>query len=272
MKVSAYCLLLGAIAACGGSGSPDKAEPLGNPDHNPQSGTSRTNAEIAALVYDNSYSVPADFFVDDRADTTASYTIHHVLDASKSYELCTDDYSEALTWEEADNASRSVQGYFVESYENERYFEFVRELSYDNDVGNVGASTSPGYARVFKCSNTDRSGVDRTLLTGYSGTLNTRPLEAESVRVFSEYLWQFSFFPASRKKVLDSVASQTADELRHTLKLALSTTRGAGNCDLIEVAEWHFTANRATGEVQRQFELLRSFEAALDAGIPVLCD
>ena len=274
MKVSAHFLipLLSVAAACGGSGSTNASKPPGSVGSADPSAALPGNREIAALVYDNLYSVPDGFFVDERADTDRSYTVHHILDESRSYELCSDDYAIAMAWEDADNATRSVQGYFVESYENARYFEFVRELAYENDIGNIDDVTSPGFARVFKCSNTNRDGVDRALLSGYAGTLNSHPLSTESVRNFAEYLWQFRFLPNSRKKVIGSYSSQTSDVLQHTLQLALSSGQGNGNCDLIEIAEWHFMADPANGQVSKNFEIIGSFEARLDAGTPELCN
>lgn len=274
MKISAYLLIpmLFVAAACGGSGSTSNGKPASSVDNAVTSSLTISDTEIAALVYNNLYSVPDGFFVDERADTDRSYTVHHVLDDSNSYELCTDDFAVAMAWEEADNASRSVQGYYVDAYENSRYFEFARELAYKDDVGNISDITSPGFARVFKCSNTNRDGVDRSLMSGYAGTLGAHPLDTESIRLFSEYLWQFTFFPNSRKKVIGSSNAQTADELRHTLQLAFATNQGAGHCDLIEVAEWRFNANRLDGEVTKRMDIVRSFEAQIEGGIPVICD
>lgn len=274
MKISAHFLipLLSVAAACGGSDSTDTTNPPLNVGSLESPAVLPSNGEISALVYDNVYSVPAGFFVDERANTDRSYTLHHVLDESRSYELCSDDFAVAMAWEEADNASRNVQGYYVESYENARYFEFVRELAYDNDIGNIDDLTSPGFARVFKCSNTNRDGVDRALLSGYAGTLNALPLSDDSVRIFAEYLWQFTFFPNSRKKVIGSYSTQTSDTLQYTLQLAFSRNQGSGNCDLIEIAEWRFSASRADGRVSQDFEVIASFEARFEAGVPVLCD
>ena len=231
-----------------------------------------SNSQIAALIYDTNYSAPSGFFVDERSATERSYTVHHVLDESASFELCTDDYAQAMAWEETDNASRSVQGYFVESYDNERYFEFVRELSYQDDVGNIDDITSPGFARIFKCSNTSRDGVDRSTLTGYAGQLNAHPLQEDSIRVFAEYLWQFTFFPDSRKKVIDSYDSSTPDTLERTLVLAFATTQGADRCDRIEVTKWTFSANRSSGEVRKSFAHEHFFEASNDNGSVTVCD
>jgi len=272
MKISTQSLIpvLAIAAACGGSGPQDTSK-------NAQASTSQahvlpSNENILEKAYDNTYSVPEGFYVDERAETIRSYTIHHVLDESNSFEVCSDDLIDAQALESSDNDSRTVNGYYVSSYENARYFEFVRELDYTRDVGNIGDITSPGYARVFKCSHTNRDGVDRTLLDGYSGRLDKERLDAATLREFTEYLWQFTFFNVAAKKVVDSYGSVSPSELRHTLLLALVINQGQEACDRIDVVNWHFDANSVTGEISRRFDLLHSFEATLSAGIPVFCE
>ncbi len=274
MRISKHWLipLLSTATACGGSGST-------SPDADARDAAAQYGApampaelQVVNLLYDNSFSAPDGFYVDERAATERSYSLHHVLDESASYELCTDDFAVAMDWEAADNAQRSVQGYFVEAFESARYFEVARELNYENEVGNVDDITSPGFARVFKCRNTSRDGVDRLQLNGFAGQLNEQPLTAESIRVFTEYLWQFSFFPNSREKVIATFSSQDSDALRHTLRVAFATSQGDGNCDLIEVVDWQFSVLRVTGEVSRRFELRQRFEARHEAGINTICN
>ena len=151
--------------------------------------TSLSNDQVLAKAYDSSYQKPDDFHVDERADTPRSYSLYHVKDQSNSYELCTDSYDEALAWEAADNASRAVNGAYVTSIENNRYFEFVRELSYPDGVGNISDPTSPGFARIFKCSYVNRAGADRNLLDGYAGKIGIRPLSEEVIKTYAEYMW-----------------------------------------------------------------------------------
>lgn len=230
-----------------------------------------SNENIIAAVYDSTYAVPADFFIDERADTPQSYTLYHVKDASVSYELCTDDFAEALSLEEADNLNRPVNGYFVGTYENDKYFEIIRALSYPDDIGNVSDDTSPGFSRIFKCSSINRNGVDRNLRNGYGGTLNTSPLSVDNVRDFAEYLWQFTYFETSQRKVLDSFSAEHSDAYEHTLLLAFVINQGFGQCDRIEVVDWVFSADKSTGEIIRDFRFLFSIEAQLADGIPEQC-
>lgn len=271
MRISTLLVvfLLTPLASCGGGGGESQA-PVADVAPVEKTGAAPSRADVLALVYDNAYSVPSDFFVDARANTPQSFTMHHVLDGSKSYERCTDDFSTAMDWESADNASRAVQGTFVAAFETDRYFEVARELAYGSSIGNVNDMTSPGFARVFKCSNTEREGVDRSKQSGFAGRINARPLTDTTVREFTEYLWQFAFFPTARKKVLDTRTVETSDSIRHTLLLGFAVS--GPTCDTIEVVEWSFTSNREHGGVQKDWTVVDSFRARLEGGGPVLCN
>lgn len=230
-----------------------------------------SNEEVLTKAYDTSYFVPEDFLVDERADTPGSYTVYHVKDSSNSYELCTDSFVEAQSWESADNASRAVNGDLVTSVENDRYFEFVRELSFPDSIGNVPGSTSPGFARVFKCNYVNRDGADRNLLDGYAGQLNARPLSEAAISTYSEYMWQFTFFWPASKKVLDTYSAESAEDYSNTLVLAFITNQGTGACDLIEVVEWEFALDKSSGEISKHYRPVYQMEAQLDNGIPREC-
>ncbi len=258
------------LASCGGGGSTEAPAPPAGVPVTQSAPALPSDLDVISKLYDPSFSVPADFFVDERAGTAQSYTVHHVLNPTGAWERCTDDFEQAAAWEAEDNASRSVTGFYVGSIENERYFEFIRDLEYNDDVGNIGDPTSPGYARVFKCSHLSRENVDRAALSGYAGTLNTRPVNADAVAGFAEYFWQFSFFPQRYRKVLDTWSGP--DGAEHTLLLGFASTQGTGQCDLVEVVEWVFTADAVTGRVDGDFSLVRSFRAELVDGTPRLCD
>ena len=225
---------------------------------------------VLARVYDVNYRTPPGFYVDERAGTPGSYTIYHVKDESLSYELCTDDYAEAMALEAADNERRQVNGVFVGSYENERYFEVIRELDYPDSVGNITDPTSPGFARIFKCSYVDREGVDRNLRDGYAGRLSAIPANAAALRDLVEYLWQFAFFWPTKAKVLDSFSTEDGESARHTLRLGLVTPTN-GRCDVVEVVDWIFTLDETGGSMNKSFQLRRRFQAELIDGVPRKC-
>jgi len=179
MNSSRFTMLAAAmlISACGGSGSESTTD-VGTPTSPIAESPARampSASDVLAMIYSPNYSTPSGFYVDVRSQTSESYTMHHVLDDSKSFERCTDDFQQAMDWEAADNASRSVQGEYVAAVETDRYFEVARELAYTESVGNISDITSPGFARVFKCSYTSRDGVDRSLTDGFAGRINARP-------------------------------------------------------------------------------------------------
>jgi len=261
-------LLLFGLISCKSTGdeSSQASDAIGN-----QLKPTPSNEEIIAAVYNNNYTVPTGFYVDARANTAESYTLYHVKDDTNSYELCANDIAQAATWEEEDNQSRAVNGQYVGSLESSRYFEFIRELTFPDDIGNVGGATSPGFSRVFKCDVINRDGVDRNLYSGYGGRLNERPLSQQSVREFTEYLWQFEFFATARPKVLDSFSNETTQSIDHTLLLATRINQGFDSCDRIEVVDWVSSANKSSGDVTRDFRFLFAFEARLVAGIAEEC-
>ena len=273
MRISAhwYVPLLALVASCGGGGG-EAPQPAETSDVVVEKSLPSVS-DVLSLVYDNNYQVPSDFFVDARASTPRSYTMHHVLDESGSYEMCTNDFATAQAWETADNQSRAVQGRFVGTVETDRYFEFARELSYTASIGNISDITSPGFSRVFKCSDTLREGVDRSVHSGFAGRINARPLNPERVREFTEYFWQFAFFPTARKKVLDTYSAVTPASLSHTLLLGFATTgAGSGGCDRVEVVEWAFTTDRTSGDTQNSFDVVATYDAKMVNGSPTLCD
>lgn len=262
--IATFCLL--GVAACNSqnsNGQPSISEL--------QQRVLPSDSEILSAVYDNFYQVPEDFFVDERSSTAKSYSLYHVKDASLSYELCTDDYQQAFAWELSDSRQRHLYGTYVESYENDRYFEFVRELSFPDSIGNISDLTSLNFARVFKCSYVNRDGVDRNLRDGYAGTLNVSSPTNQSIRAYSEYMWQFTFFWPAQKKVLQTHSLESNDKYEHTLVLGFLTNRGTDQCDLIEIVDWTFSVDKSNGRLSKEFNFLFSIDAELLNGVPTKC-
>ena len=143
--------------------------------------------------------------------------------------------------------------------------------AFPDGIGNIPDSTSPGFARAFKCSYVNREGADRSLLDGYAGQLNVRPLTEEVIRTYSEYMWQFTFFWPASKKVLDSYSAETGDSYQNTLLLPFVTNQGNDRCDLIEVVEWVFSVDKTSGEIAKSFRPAYQMEAHRENGIPQEC-
>lgn len=229
--------------------------------------------EAIDLIYNTTYRYPDGYYFDMRDDVTRSYTLYHVKDPSISYELCTDNFDDAMTWEQADNDSRVVQGIFVGWEENEKYWEFYRELDYSNagSIGNISDITSPGFARIYKCSYVNRDGVDRNNFNGYGGILNA-DLNEQVVREFVQYTNFFNFWWPRTAKTLQFSSNETNEEFIHTLLLGLRTNQGTDKCDLIQLLDWRWTASKTTGNMERVLYNVDQFEADLINGVPVICE
>ncbi len=257
------------FTACGSGSTVTTADTADSASQSTKPDFSRS--DIIAAIYDKDYTVPADFLVDERAGTVDSYSLYHVKDSSVSYELCSSDFETARQLEQADNDSRAVNGHFVDSYENDLYYEFIRELSYPDGAGNVGGLTTPGFARIFKCDAVDRTGVDRNVRDGFAGRLNANAVTPAGLGRLTEYLWQFVFFEAAHSKVLATFSLENATAYEHTLMLAFAFRRATDQCDRIEVIDWTFTADKQTGELHKKFVLHSAFGARFVNGAPQLC-
>ena len=139
-------------AACGSSGSTDAARRLrarrgrGADDADRRSPARSTTPPTAFPTASLSTCVPTTWAA---TPSTTSST------RSQSFELCSDDLVEAQAWEDCGQCVARRQRLLRDVDRDARYFEIVRELAYDNDVGNINSPTTPGFGRVFKCEHTN---------------------------------------------------------------------------------------------------------------------
>ena len=226
--------------------------------------------EAIQLIYNTTYRYPDGYYFDMHDEITQSYTLYQVKDFSNSYELCTDNELEAIRLEQEDNDRRVVNGQFITYTQNERYFEFVRELDVSGSIGNTGL-TEPGFARIYKCSYVNRSGVDRNDFNGYGGIMNA-DLSEQVVREFVQYTNFFTFWWPRTAKTLQFNSEENNDEFIHALLLGLRTNQGTGKCDLIQLFDWRWTVSKSTGDMERELYNVDQFEADLINGVPTICE
>jgi hypothetical protein len=183
-----------ALSGCGGASSDRSSSSAVSAATAPRPVT-QSDLDIARSSYGGAARTPTNFY-SDAAPSGQSYvsTMHlknsdieasGALPPQPLYELCTNDWNEALPWSE--DAAHKTPPYagLVETNEGARYFEFGRSRSGD-----------PQFhlrARVFKCAYLDRSSADLRAATSPAGRLNQRPLTAAELQMLSEYLWQFTF-------------------------------------------------------------------------------
>jgi hypothetical protein len=263
-----------ATSSCGGGGGGGSAPVASTPPPAPPTSVrpvEQTNLQIAQTVYAGPRT-PADFFADNHSANENVATTHlknSDVDVTASasaplYELCTNDWNQALDWSETRAQNSPSYADLVETNDDARYFEFGRARSGDPDF----------YVRdrVFKCTYVDRSSANLRLEEGAAGLLNMRPLTAEELRTLSEYLWSFTAYNNFGYAVLKSGGAPTAEGLTHTLYIAALQRNGlSATCDRINVLSWRHALNTSTGQLTLDVEPAFSFGARESGGVAETC-
>jgi hypothetical protein len=234
------------------------------------SGTlSPADREIAAQLYSGTSRTPPGFLDDAAPAGFAQVTTYHVkttqlaAPAAASYEVCTDDWSQAFAWSEEVALASSPYLDFVGNEATARYYEFDR----------VPQGQPDRYVRmrVFRCSYLDRTGVDMAAAAGFAGVLNVRPLDAAALRELGEYLWWFTIYNNADHAVLASEPG-SAVELAHVLTIAsLERAAGGTSCDRITVRESTLSADPLTGVLQRATVVVRELGVRQEGALLVGC-
>jgi len=255
------------LCACGGGGEGTAAS---TPTASVSLGVTQTNAQIASLLYSDAQRTPAGFVVDSAPVFAGYVATSHIkttdINASAvlHYELCSDDFNQALQWSDTATTVSGDNATLTGNDSTERYFEFDR----------LRAGTPQGYLRqrIYKCAYLNRNTVDLQASTGNAGTLNARPMDAAMLKGLSEYLWQFTPYNNFGNVVLSSSGS-ASNSLTHSLTIATLTRAGSiGSCDNVDVMTWKHTLDTNTGELTLSITPLFSFHAQESGGAVSLCN
>lgn len=270
-------VLSGAVAtsSCGGGGggtgaaNPPAASPP--PVVTPRVVT-QSDLEIAQTLYAGTPRTPEGFYAEATASAQAPVAISHLknsdvqaIDSSQPlYELCTDDWHQALEWSELEAQSAPQYADLVETNEATRFYEFGRVRE--------GAPQINVRQRVFKCSYVDRATANLKADEGAAGQLNLRPLTATELRTFSEYLWSFTPYNNYGHAVLRSAAGNAGATLTHTLYIASLVAHGTSStCDRIDVLAWRHRLDSSSGELTLEVDTEFTFGARENNGVVELC-
>jgi hypothetical protein len=255
--------LLALLASCGGteSGTGTAAVQASTV----RSGITLTDTRIAELLYAGTPRVPADFFDDAPpagSGPVATYQLQNsqLGTAGARHELCTDDVNQARDW--SNTVSGGAEPLLSESTTG-RYFEFQRQRN-----------TTPVVtvrARVFRCAYADRSAVNLADVQGPAGALNLRPIDAAALRMFSEYLWNFSEYNNADNVVLASRGTPVNGSLEHEIVMAQLIRAGSGGCDRVSVSTWRHRVDVGSGAVVREWVPLWEFGARQGTGVVTTC-
>ncbi len=259
-----------ALSACGGGGGNSAPTPAASAPPRP---VTQSDLQIAQSVYGGGPRTPVGFYSDPPPSGHDYVSTMHLKNADVDaaavapqplYELCTDDWNQALAWSELGAQNAPQYSDLVETNDDPRYFEFGRVRQ--------GDPTFYMRARVFKCAYLDRTAANLRVAAGAAGQLNRRPLTAAELRTLSEYLWQFTQYNNVGYAVLDSSGVSSPTALTHTLHLG-TLARGAlsSTCDRIDVIAWRHTLDSTSGSLQLEVSRLWSFGARESAGVVSLC-
>jgi len=269
-RLTAACAVI-VLSACGGGGG-DSAAPTPTASAPPRP-VEQTDLQIAQSVYGIGPRKPAIFYADPAPSGYGYVSTMHIKNANVDssvaapeplYELCTDDWNEALAWSELSAQHEPQYSDLVETSDDPRYFEFGRVRR--------GDPTFYVRARVFKCAYLDRTNANLRDATGPAGTLNHRPVTAADLRDLTEYLWQFTQYNNVGYAVLKSSGSSSSAGLSHTLHIGSLARAGlSSGCDRIDVMVWRHTLDTASGALELEAQTLWSFGAHEADGVVALC-
>ncbi len=170
------------------------------------------------------------------------------------YELSSDDFVEAMTWDEQATVYQPLYSQLVANSETDLYYQFTRV--------NPDLPEFVDISRVFKANTINRSGVDRSDEDGeYQGKITLTDITVADVKQVVEYLWVFSFSNNYSNAVLESYTSETADEFIHILKQAKINFSYDGSCDEIELYEIRYSIAKESGLIWRDKVLMNTFSA-----------
>jgi hypothetical protein len=255
------------LCGCGGGAETLSTTP---PTASATGVVAQSNSQIASLIYSDTQRTPAGFYT-DAAPVFAGYvaTSHlKTIDLNNAavlrYELCSDDFNQALQWSETANSVSGDNAALTGNETTAQYFEFDR----------LRAGTPQGYLRqrIYKCAYLNRSTVDLQAGSGEAGILNTRPLDAASLKQVSEYLWQFTSYNNFGNVVLSSTGATDNNNLTHSVIIAtLVRASNAGSCDTVNVTDWKHSMNTGTGELTLSVTPLFNFRAQESGGAVSVC-
>lgn len=274
MILAACASLLTASCGGGGGGGGASSSPPSSPASQPNvRAVSQSDSEIAQMVYGLAERTPAGFYADPSVDGYQFVATSHLKNtdiepslhpSAASFELCTDDWNEALSWSETSAQSATQYADLVVTDEEERFFEFGRVRT--------GEPVLYQRQRVYKCSYLQRDMANLRESQGPAGVFGVAPPSADDLRLLSEYLWTFTIYNNLGHAALRSVGSSSAGALSHTIYTASLERSGySASCDRIDVFAWTHAVDIATGELQLSITDVFSFGARENAGVVEMC-
>ena len=272
-------LSLTTLAACGGGGGASSPPPVNSqppappPVTLPEPSASAADLSLADRLYKGNERTPSGFDVETRpANVAGTVSTRHLRNTDlaagpqslgPTYEVCTNDMSQALDWSEHQASWQGQYSDLVEIRSDSHMFEVVRVPRAD--------VTAMVRHRVFRCDYVDRAGSDLRSDSGAAGLMNQRPLNAGELEKLAEYLWQFTTFNNSDYAVQSSVTSTSGNSIVQTIRMGQLVRGTNGGCDTVQLVDWTHTLNAADGSLSRTLTPVRSFGVKSAGGVAQSC-
>ena len=272
-------LSLTTLAACGGGGGASSPPPVNSQPPAPppvtlqEPSASAADLSLADRLYKGNERTPSGFDVETRpANVAGTVSTRHLRNTDlaagpqslgPTYEVCTNDMSQALDWSEHQASWQGQYSDLVEIRSDSHMFEVVRVPRAD--------VTAMVRHRVFRCDYVDRAGSDLRSDSGAAGLMNQRPLNADELENLAEYLWQFTTFNNSDYAVQSSVTNTSGDSIVQTIRMGQLVRGTNGGCDTVQLVDWTHTLNAADGSLSRTLTPVRSFGVKSAGGVAQSC-
>ena len=272
-------LSLTTLAACGGGGGASSPPPVNSQPPAPppvtlqEPSASAADLSLADRLYKGNERTPSGFDVETRpANVAGTVSTRHLRNTDlaagpqslgPTYEVCTNDMSQALDWSEHQASWQGQYSDLVDIRSDSHLFEVVRVPRAD--------VTAMVRHRVFRCDYVDRAGSDLRSDSGAAGLMNQRPLNAGELEKLAEYLWQFTTFNNSDYAVQSSVTSTSGNSIVQTIRMGQLVRGANGGCDTVQLVDWTHTLNAADGSLSRTLTPVRSFGVKSAGGVAQSC-
>ncbi len=271
---SIWLLVTLSISACGGGGSSDDTSDDAasitaveaaseNTSENPLAFLD--NNHIMTALYTN-VRTPDDFYTETSPPPDTFQTIRHIKNndvptlpvVATQYELCSNDFSEALSWSDS-----LGDGDLVDNRDHAIFFEFTRV--------HLSSPETTTLHRVYKCDHVNRNTVDLLNPSSHLGQYTQTPQQASSIKTLLEYFWRFTISNNYGNAILGSVTIEQTDRYQHTFYQATLSSTNNSQCDAIDVYRIEYLISKADGTISKNQKSHSSFSAINNGGSYEIC-
>ncbi len=266
------CLFL-TLSACGSDGPSESTENQHTSQQVSANGTDDNDTQnVLESIYYNRRT-PSDFYRENQPDPSTTQTIRHIKnidildpltydDTTPRYELCANDFSEALAWS---TAASTHLGSLVDNSEHTLYYQFTYTPISAPEVSNL--------QRIFKCNIFDRSSLDIRSLEGRLGYYKETEQNSANIKLLIEYLWSFTIFNNYGNAILTSLIDEHDED--YILNMEHARLQSASNidpaCDHIDTYLVSYRVNKVSGDISVSESYQQTINSRFEDGQISVC-